>query len=148
MVRELDNSPGDEPALIEKKIHRRVVKLLDLARSLRNAIVERAPDKVWDVLAQQEEHAALLEEYSRLWEEMTPPSDNPEKKQLKEKIRRDLRVLKTLQKSNTVLAQSFLSAIRKALGRVTDRGTSEKRLYDRRGRPGLNARSVLIKRIG
>jgi regulator of replication initiation timing len=134
---------------VEQKLMDCVRSLLESAGRLKSALVGRNVEAIWDALAEQEEQAGLLNEYTALWKEMsalvTPETAlDLERRRLQLEIRR----LQALQRANSMLAQSFLSAVRKAVNTVTDRASNGGGTYSNLGRRRAGGNSGLVKRYG
>lgn len=139
------------PASVETRILTCIQKLIDLSKALREAITQRSADKVWDILSLQEEQAMMLEQYSKVWHDMQQctASEDPEKEQLRKQIRTDIQKVKAMQQSNSMLAQSFLSAIRKAIDSLSaGSGQKKTKVYNQRGRVGSKGPSRIIRQLG
>ena len=131
-------SPDSEnqPEALVKKLTECVSGLADLAIELREALVHRKPDRIWDILARQEEQAVLLEQYCRLWKDLTAgeSTDKAGSDPLARQIRSQLERLRALQQSNAILAHSFLSGVRKSLAHIGQRLTGAPTSYSAQGR--------------
>ena len=142
--------PADES--VEEKLACCLRALLDSAQRLKTALVERNVNGIWDALGEQEEQAALLNEYSSLWQEMnqdrTDGSQAEDGSDPYRRMRVEMKRLQALQRANSMLAQSFLSAMRKAMDSVTQSdATSSAGIYSKLGRQrGRSSR--LLHRYG
>jgi len=133
------------------KLFLSIMKLLQTSIELREALTNRSAEQIWQTLAKQEEQAALLEEYSNLWnqlQEVKSFMNNADDKILREKIQQNLQKLRSMQRSNALLAQSFLSAVRKALSSGNRNKRHSSQIYNRRGRKSRRASSNIINRQG
>lgn len=137
---------------VETKMIACVKSLHESAQNLKTALVARDSDAIWDALGEQEEQAALLNEYSTLWQQMTADADSDTTIELAEKRRRirlDMKRLQALQRANSMLAQSFLSAVRKAIRSVSEPAAKSASVtYSKSGRQRPHAASRLVRRFG
>jgi len=132
---------------IEEKLACCVRSLLDSAKQLREALVARNPEAIWEALGEQEEQAGLLNEYGALWQQLgaAAPVADEERRRLQLEIKR----LQALQRANSMLAQSFLSAVRKAIGSVASQATHPAAgTYSKLGRKCAAVNSGLVQRLG
>ena len=150
MVTNLNDMTGDEGISLEGKLRQCVDRLVSCATCLRAALMNRSADEIWDLLAMQEEHYSLLDEYAALWHELHPPPENgsEDTDPVRVKIRDDLQKLRALQQSNARMAQALLSAVRKGMSEVSAGASPIRKVYNRRGRMGAKASSVLVRRFG
>jgi hypothetical protein len=146
----LEQSAGN--GTVEQKLIACIGALLESAGHLRKALVGRDVEAIWEALGEQEEQAGLLNEYSALWHEMREatggdargPGDTERRR-----IRIEMKRLQALQRANSMLAQSFLSAIRKAIDSVNAAAPGSARgAYSRHGRRRSGTSSRLLRRIG
>ncbi len=142
--------PPKNPSGLETKLLSTVERLTLLSLELRKALVQQNSNAIWDVMAKQEEQALLLDEYGRLWNEMNGSDENLDKEtaSMRKFIRRHLVKLRAVQSTNASLAQSFLSAIRKAMNTVGKKYASKRNTYTSKGRMGINYSSVLVRKFG
>ena len=145
-----DHSEGN--GTVEQRLRGCIESLLTSARRLRAALATRDVEAIWEALAEQEEQAGLLTEYGSLWQEMrAEPGQSAwghgdtEHRHMHVEMKR----LQALQRANSMLAQSFLSAIRKAIDSANSEASGlPGGTYSKHGRrrPGVNSR--LVKRLG
>lgn len=135
-----------EHSSIEEKLATCVRALLESAKRLREALAARNPDGIWEALGEQEEQASLLNEYGTLWQELgeTIPVADDERRRLRLEIKR----LQALQRANSMLAQSFLSAVRKAIGGVSEQTSNPAGTYSKAGRRRGAVNAGLVQRLG
>lgn len=152
MVTQIHPPPSEVPSLYNK-LRESIQALTDAAVRLRNAIVHRNVDEIWEILAEQEEESARLQQYSRLWNQVFGDDDSPATAEdgtpdPREGIRSDLHALRQVERSNAVLCRSYLGAIRKSLVRAGAGAKRGAKTYNKRGRMGTRNASFLIRRIG
>jgi hypothetical protein len=148
MVYPIEIEPAaSEPGLLER-LTGAADELLASSRALREAVVERDADRVWDVLAAQEEQALRFEEYARLWQDLNgavPKASETEEIQV---LRARLVELRGVQRANAGLVHGFLSAIRRALNTLGRETRPQAGVYNARGRSGHRPGAVVVNRIG
>ncbi len=127
-----------------------VQQLLDSSRQLRDALVHRRITAIWEILSMQEQQAMLLEQYGRLWRELSdrPHTDDPEWTSTRNHIVKLLNEAKSLQRGNFSLAQCFLAVVRRTLHECGGEEYNSRPGYNRRGRPGMNSASRFIYKLG
>lgn len=149
-MRNCEPASHRDHATVEQKLTACVGALLTSANRLKEALVARNVEAIWDALGEQEEQAGLLNEYSALWQQLmavagTPTALDVERRRLRLEIKR----LQALQRANSMLAQSFLSAVRKAIDSVTDQAANVSAgTYSKLGRKRTAATSGLVQRLG
>ncbi len=137
--------PQESPGLCTK-IRDSIVSLTDSATELQQAIIRRDVGMIWETLAVQQELSSDLEGYMNLWQQLYAGNDgqfSEERQELREKMER----LRSVEQTNASLSQSYLGAIRKALGEAGARYAKKKNVYNRFGRTG-DRYSLLINRLG
>lgn len=141
---------GEEP--VEAKLIGCVRTLLDSGERLKRALVSRDVDEIWSALGEQEEHASMLNEYAALWQELAETTNAAREETIAAKrrtIRLEMKRLQALQRANSMLAQSFLSAVRKAIQSVETSATkSPVNTYSKQGRQRGQSASRLVRRFG
>lgn len=146
-MRTNEANPLRDHATLEEKLEVCIRGLLDSAKRLREALVARDPEAIWEALGEQEEQAGLLNEYGTLWQQLggTTSATDEERRRLRLEIKR----LQALQRANSMLAQSFLSAVRKAIGSVAGQAANTGAgTYSKFGRKRAAMSSGLIQRLG
>jgi hypothetical protein len=134
---------------IEEKLMACIRSLLESANRLKTALVARNVEAIWDALAEQEEQAGLLNEYTALWRQLADLANPKTALDLeRRRLHLEIRRLQALQRANSMLAQSFLSAVRKAVSTVTDQAANKGGTYSKLGRRRVGANSGLVKRYG
>jgi hypothetical protein len=153
MVQPRKEDAGTETGeTVEGKLMGCVAALMESAAKLRTALVRRDVETIWQALAEQEDKAGMLSEYATLWNEMNPAEGtdqtNPHGTERRH-IRIQIKRLQALQRANSMLAQSFLSAVRKAVGSVAAQASGlPGGMYSHRGRPRPGTHASLVKRFG
>lgn len=141
----------EQPLSLHEKLMECIIDLMKLSNSLREALVRRDTERIWDILAEQEEQAVMLDEYSRLWHDMTDSDTgvvSEETTAIRKTLRHQLNHLRAVQQSNAMLAQGFLSAIRKALSSLGKEAGPRPNVYNKKGRMGGKRSSVIVRRLG
>jgi len=150
-VQSNNSSSPDGGDQVSVKLKESVEGLLSSAYQLRDALVARDIDAIWGNLAQQEEQASMLEEYSELWGELygSTSDDTAEgSNELRDKIRHELSQIRVVQRSNFILARSLLSAVDKAMMEGTERRVPRSNAYDTRGRKQQKGESFFVRQRG
>ena len=144
----LQNNNGSS---LTGKLHHCIMQMVKNSIDLREALTQRSSDMIWEILARQEEQASLLDEYSQLFNQLDECRQGvvgDEEQKLRDKMKFDLNRLKSIQKSNSILAHSFLSAVRKAMNAGGRRNKRASLTYNRRGYKGRKSSSVIVNRTG
>lgn len=135
---------------IQQKLNQTIDLLMDSSLQLRQAITARKTEEIWDILANQEEQAINFNQFFQLWQEMSQPelltdTERHERQTIRQKLIR----LKAIQQANAALTHSYLSAVRKAIGSVSNRENRKKtNTYNAMGRMGRRNKSMLIQSVG
>ena len=89
-MRATDTNQFRDQATLEEKLAACIRALLDSAKRLREALVARNPEAIWEALGEQEEQAGLLNEYGTLWQQMggTSSAGDEERRRLRLEITR------------------------------------------------------------
>jgi len=145
-----DHTNPTHDGTVEQKLTGCVQALLGSADRLKSALVARNAGAIWDALGEQEEQAGLLNEYSALWQQLVTAGGTPTAHDLeRRRLRLEIRRLQALQRANSMLAQSFLSAVRKTIDSVTSQATKTSgNTYSKRGRRRSGTSSGLVQRLG
>lgn len=142
---------------LKDKLRSNIKYLLESSKSLQTAIVNRKPNVIWEILADQEKKVSELEQNTYLWAQLfgerTPNSPRPFGEE-SEQVRDDVLQLQKVGERNASLSVSYLNAIRKALSQTgTDIAINQtqtkkaNKVYGKSGRMNLK-RSFLINRQG
>ena len=110
--------PMAETEGISTKLKRCLLILNESSTKLKDAIIKRKPHIIWEVLADQEKTIREFEQYSYLWTQLfnaDETKNSPSVVAFRDILRNDIKQLKRITDSNSKLATSFLSAVRKAL---------------------------------
>lgn len=147
-----NSQPCTDDGSVEQKLTGCIRALLAAAGRLKSALVARDADAIWEALGEQEEQAGLLNAYSTLWQEMTDGADPSAPSRLdaeRRRLRIEIKRLQALQRANSMLAQSFLSAVRKAIGSVSEQAASNSAgTYSKLGRRHTPSTPALVQRLG
>ena len=140
---------GDGPEL-PARMQACVESLLGSAHDLREALTRRRVSTVWDILSRQEQQAALLESYCRLWADLgkaKPGTANDPDAEVREQMRKSVAELRRVQQTNTTLAHGLLAVVRRALAESHGEQGAARHVYTRRGKPGWTTASRFVCRI-
>lgn len=140
----------ESPLSLPEKLHGCILELIEAAGRLREAIVHRRTEEVWENLAEQQEKSALLEQYTRLFSQLAdiPAADPVAQQGFRNRVRHDLTRLRALERSNASLCRGYLGAIRKALSKARNARRPRSNVYNHRGRVGVGGSAILIRRTG
>ena len=136
---------------IAEKMHGLITILTDSALQMRDAIIHRRCDDIWQIMGEKQQKVAELEQYLVLWKDLygnTEIADETPLGKNRLQIRQGLVELKRVENSNASLSQTYLSAIRKALGKAGTGMSTKKNVYTKRGMYGKKTRSLLINQFG
>lgn len=135
---------------ITEKLKNNLSSLLQSSQDLREALITRDVDTIWQLLAEQEEQMRELEQHNYLWSQLF--SDMGEIDQsvakAKEEIRGDIQKLRTIEQCNGHLSRSYLNAIKKAMKATGSKLASKTNVYGRRGKMKMKKSSLMINSIG
>ncbi|OVE77388.1 hypothetical protein BVX99_02655 [bacterium F16] len=136
---------------LAEKMQGLITVLTDSALQMRDAIIHRRCEDIWQIMSEKQQQVAELEQYLVLWRDLYGGVEIPTDTQLgKDRlhIKTGLVELKRVENSNASLSQTYLGAIRKALGRAGEGIATQKKVYTKRGMYGKNTKSLLINQFG
>lgn len=127
----------------------KIEALLELAESLRQALIKRDIETIWGLLEQQGRMAIEIEEDLRFWQEVSEGSaETPEHQAMRAEIRTLLARLRRAEESNGNLARSLSGAVQRALAECGASLGDRQNIYNRRGVMGPASKSMLVNQTG
>ena len=135
---------------ITEKLKTNLSSLLRSSQDLREALVSRNVDQIWQLLAEQEEQMRELEQHNYLWNQLFGDMEDvdPTITQAKEEIRTDMHRLRDLEHCNGHLSRSYLNAIKRAMKATGAKLASKTNVYGRRGKMRMKKSSLMINKEG
>ena len=135
---------------ITEKLKHNLASLLRSSQDLREALITRDVDQIWQLLAEQEEQMRELEQHNYLWNQLFGDMEeiDPSITQAKEEIRSDMYKLRNLEECNGHLSRSYLNAIKKAMKATGSKLAAKTNVYGRRGKMRMKKSSLMINSIG
>lgn len=141
------------PEGVKRKLREGVDRLTDSSVQLRKAITNRKPQKIWEILGEQERVINEVERQTYLWSKLFGTNGEggaPDKELLN--IKSDIVKLRRLGDGNAALAKSFLNAVRKALSdtgtKIANTQSGKNKVYGRSGRMFQKRSSLLVNQTG
>ena len=150
MVSETDANNHSSPAGLCEKLSESVEAMLESAIQLREALINRESEQIWEILADQEEKSEYLEKYTELWHQTFGDMDFPEDHEIHDQradIRNRLSRLQIIERVNASLARNYLGTIQKAI----DDGMGDAKKgnkYNHHGRKGQAYKSFFVRQKG
>jgi hypothetical protein len=148
--KDLPESIKDTGAICER-LWNSVTELLTSSLRLEDALVHRRKDEIWEILAEQENKASLLNQAATLWNQIYVDNEqelSPEIAQARESIKAGLQKLQIVEKVNYSLTRNYLAAVEKSMQKAGAGLAGKKKVYNKGGRLGLRASSMIFKSIG
>ena len=135
---------------ITEKLKHNLSSLLRSSQDLREALITRDVDLIWQLLAEQEEQMRELEQHNYLWNQLFGDMEetDPSITQVKEEIRGDMHKLRDIEQCNGHLSRSYLNAIKKAMKVTGSKLAAKTNVYGRRGKMKMKKSSLMINSIG
>lgn len=140
-----------EPGSLAERLLAVTAEFRQSAVRLREALVHRRLDDIWQILSQQEQQAVQLEQFGKLWQDLVRAGTQPAGgacDDTRRRVQAALQETREVQRGNVALAQCFLAIVRRALHEAGADSGAELAVYGRTGRRGLMAASRLISRFG
>lgn len=123
--------------------------LIDLSKDLQTAIIKKDIEKIWNILAAQQDNINEFEKYNHLWGQLSMAGMNsPELPAMKDEINSDIKKLRETGKSNSRLIMSFLSAIKKAMKHTGTDIASKTKVYGKSGKMQMKQVSLKVNCTG
>ena len=123
--------------------------LLESADNLQNALIHRRTQEIWELLAQQQERAAALEQLAGVWKRVIDGGAivSPELPAARAELRALIGRVSIREQVNYGLARSYLGAVERALANSAS-SSPGRRVYDKAGRLGARGGSRLLDCAG
>ncbi len=131
------------------KLKNIILDMTEASLQMKDAIIHRNVDKLWQIMLYQEEKMADFEHYNLLWRQLCPASGevvNPAFKQINEDLNAQIKAMRRQNSSNLSLAHSFLAVINKVF-RKAGMDNAVKTGYGNNGKVKLKS-SMIISREG
>lgn len=150
MIQHQKKIPQNAIESIPEKMRRCISELMENSKLLQSSIIKRDVNNVWKILSFQQEKMTEFEQYGYIWEQISSDpamSGNESVLKVKKLLSEEFKRLRKLNNSNATLVQSFLSAIRKAMKKTTQRNPSHNHVYGNTGKMRLKQSSLMVNSI-
>jgi DnaJ-domain-containing protein 1 len=135
---------------ITEKLKHSIASIMQSSQELREALITRDVERIWQLLALQEEQMRELDQHNTLWCQLFGELGNidPTVEEIKKELKSDIRKLRNLEQCNGYLSKSYLNAIKRAMKNTGSKLATKTNIYGRRGRMKMKKSSIMINSIG
>ena len=126
-----------------------VMGLIESAAKLKNALICKDREGVWGCLSEHQDRINRLERLAELWRDIADavPQEGAFL-EARNELRGNVDKLRSMERVNARLANSFLGAIGKFFSNIGMGVAKEDALYNRRGRVSARSPAMLLNRVG
>lgn len=128
-----------------------VSELLNSSLRLEDALIHRRKEEIWEILAEQENKASTLNQAAMLWNQVYGEDKenlSPELSRARQSIKQGIQRLQIVEKVNYSLTRNYLAAVDRSMVAAGAGIAGKKKVYNKGGRIGLRASSMIFKSVG